>query len=209
LEAGVSFKVSSAFNIKALGTISDAQYINNANVRYLNSTKATYHDDIVMNKGMRESGTPLTAASLIFDFHANGWFCNLNCNYYDRFYLGYSPSYRYQGTLTTMQRVNNDGTYDVPEQAKGKGGFMLDGSIGKSLRLRHGRQLSINLMITNILNNQKLCTGGYEQSRSDYTVKQVGDDVQMNNQRAYKFSLNPKKYYAYGINGMLNLTYRF
>ncbi len=209
LEAGVSFKVSSAFNIKALGTISDAQYINNANVRYLNSTKATYHDDIVMNKGMRESGTPLTAASLIFDFHANGWFCNLNCNYYDRFYLSYSPSYRYQGTLTTMQRVNNDGTYDVPEQAKGKGGFMLDGSIGKSLRLRHGRQLSINLMITNILNNQKLCTGGYEQSRSDYTVKQVGDDVQMNNQRAYKFSLNPKKYYAYGINGMLNLTYRF
>ena len=71
-----------------------------------------------------------------------------------------------------MGRVNNDGTYDVPPQAKGKGGFMLDGSIGKTIRVGRGRQLSINFMVTNILNNQKICTGGYEQSRSDYTVKE-------------------------------------
>ena len=31
----------------------------------------------------------------------------------------------------------------------------------------------------------------------------------VNNVRAYKFSLNPKKFYAFGINGMLNLTFRF
>ena len=63
--------------------------------------------------------------------------------------------------------------------------------------------------MTNILNNTKLCTGGYEQSRSDYTVKTDGDNILMNNQRAYKFSRNPKKYYAFGTNGMLNLTLRF
>ena len=144
--------------------------------------------------------------SIVLSYHANGWYIDLNGNYYDRIYLSYSPSYRYQGTLITMGNVNNDGSYIVPEQSKGKGGFMLDGSIGRSLRLRHGRTLSINLMVTNILNNQKLCTGGYEQSRSDYTVKSDGT---MNNVRAYKFSLNPKKYYAFGVNGMLNLTYRF
>ena len=192
-----------------LGTISEAKNANNAKVRYMNSTKATYHDDIVMNKDMREASTPLTAASLILSYHSGGWFIDLNGNYYDRIYLSYSPSYRYQGTLTTMGRVNNDGTYDVPEQAKGKGGFMLDGSIGKTLRLPHGRQLSINLSVTNILNNTKLCTGGYEQGRSDYTVKTDGDNILMNNQRAYKFSRNPKKYYAFGTNGMLNLTLRF
>ena len=64
-------------------------------------------------------------------------------------------------------------------------------------------------MLTNILNNQKICTGGYEQSRSDYTVKEENGQTVKNNARAYKFSLNPKKYYAYGINGMLNLTLRF
>jgi hypothetical protein len=86
---------------------------------------------------------------------------------------------------------------------------MLDGSIGKNLRIGRGQQLSINLSLTNILNNEKICTGGYEQSRSDYTVKEENGQVLMNNVRAYKFSLNPKKFYAYGINGMLNLTYRF
>ena len=108
-----------------------------------------------------------------------------------------------------MGNVNNDGTYDVPAQAEGKGGFMLDASIGKSLRFKRGKQLSINLSLTNSLNNIDICTGGYEQSRSDYTVKEENGQTLMNNVRAYKFSLNPKKHYAYGINGMLNLTLRF
>ena len=209
VEAGIDFKVTSAFNIKAIGTMGESEYTNNAKVRYMNSTKATYVDDVVMNEGMHEAGTPLTAGSLILSYHSGGWFIDLKGNYYDRIYLSYSPSYRYQGTLTTMGRVNNDGTYDVPPQAKGKGGFMLDGSIGKTIRVGRGRQLSINFMVTNILNNQKICTGGYEQSRSDYTVKEENGQTLMNNARAYKFSLNPKKYYAYGLNGMLNLTYRF
>ena len=77
---------------------------------------------------------------------------------------------------------------------------MVDASIGRTIRMKHGN-LSINLSITNLLNNTKLCTGGYEQSRSDYTAS--------GNVRAYKFSLNPKKYYAYGTNGMINLAYKF
>ena len=56
-------------------------------------------------------------------------------------------------------------------------------------------------MVDNILNNKNLVTGGYEQSRSDFTAS--------GNARAYKFSRNPKKYYAYGANGLLNITYKF
>lgn len=78
---------------------------------------------------------------------------------------------------------------------------MVDASIGRSIRLRHGRSVSINLSMTNLLNNQKIVTGGYEQSRSDYTAS--------GNIRAYRFSMNPKKFYAYGINGMLNIAYKF
>ena len=77
---------------------------------------------------------------------------------------------------------------------------MMDGSIGRSIYLKHG-SLSINLMVTNILNNTHLVTGGYEQSRSDYTST--------GNSRLYRFSKNPKKYYAYGTNGMLNIAYKF
>ena len=206
VELGLNFRLTSFLDLKAIGTWSEAKNINNANVRYMSSTRRTYTDDIVMNKGMREASTPLTAGSLGLSYHQSGWFIDLNGNYYDRIYLSYSPSMRYQGTLTTMGNVDNDGNYIVPEQSKGKGGFMLDGSIGRSLRLKKGRTLSINFMVTNILNNQKIVTGGYEQSRSDYTVK---DDGTLNNMRVYQFSKNPKKYYVFGANGMLNLSYRF
>ena len=77
---------------------------------------------------------------------------------------------------------------------------MLDGSIGHQFRVAH-HPLSVNLMLTNILNNRKFVSGGYEQSRADYTSS--------GNERAYKFSKNPMKYYAYGINGMLNIAYKF
>ena len=95
---------------------------------------------------------------------------------------------------------------DAIAQEKGKGGFMLDLSIGKSIWLKKG-SLSINLMLTNVLNNRKMVTGGYEQSRSNYSVNSTTGEV--GNARVYKFDRNPKKYYAYGINGMLNIAYKF
>ena len=90
-------------------------------------------------------------------------------------------------------------------QQEGKGGFMLDLSIGRSIRMKKGN-LSINLSITNLLNNQNMVTGGYEQSRSNYSVS---DDGTVGNARVYKFNRNPMKFYAYGINGMLNIGYNF
>lgn len=210
-ELGLKIKVASFLDFNAIGTISEAKNINNANVWYMSSTKATYNEanngrpEKVLNRGMREAGTPLTAAGLGLGFHQGGWFIDLNANYYDRIYLSYSPSMRYESTLKTTGNVDNDGNYVIPAQAKGHGGWMIDGSIGKTLRLKKG-QLSFNLMVTNILNNQTLVTGGYEQSRSDYTVK---DDGTINSSRIYKFSKNPKKYYIFGTNGMFQMSYRF
>ncbi|MCR4851972.1 MAG: TonB-dependent receptor [Prevotella sp.] len=214
VEWGLTFPITSEFSVKAIGTISEAKYTNDAQVWYMSSTTGTYNDnnahqpEKVLNKDMRESGTPLTAASVILSYHKGGWYIDLNCNYYDRIYLSYSPSYRYESTLKNRQNAgelvfDNDGNVlgDALKQQEGHGGFMLDFSLGRSLRLRHGRSMSINLSLTNLLNNQKIVTGGYEQSRSDYTAS--------GNIRAYRFSLNPKKFYAYGINGMLNIAYKF
>lgn len=204
VEWGLDFKITSAFSIKSFGTISEAKNLNNSAVRYMNSNLGVMYDDICMNKGMREYGTPLSVYNVGLSYHAGGWFIDLNGNYYDRIYLSYAPNLRYQSTLEANGYF--DGTdYTVPEQLEGKGGFMLDASIGKSIYLKHG-QLSVNLMLTNILNNTKITTGGFEQSRSDVSYK---DDGSVNKERTYKFSRNPKLYYAYGINGMLNITYRF
>ena len=214
IEWGLNFKVTEAISLKTLGTVSEARNTNNAQVWYMSSTKGTFNDaydgkpEICYNKNMREAGTPLTALSFILSYHKGGWFIDLNGNWYDRIYLSYSPSYRYQSTLKARENIDHD-VFDenknVKEsalaQAKGKGGFMLDASIGRSLYLSKGRSMSINLSITNLLNNQNIVTGGYEQSRADYTAS--------GNERCYKFSKNPMKYYAYGINGMLNIAYKF
>ncbi len=174
--------------------MSDAKYASNAKVTYLNSTQGVYNRDVALIKNMREDGTPLTATSIICSYHQGGWFIDLNGNWYDRIYLSYSPYYRYQ---SPMER---SGQTTPSPQDMGHGGWMFDGSIGKSIYLKHG-SLSINLMVSNILNNRRIVTGGYEQSRSDYTSS--------GNTRTYRFSMNPKKYYTMGTNGMINIAYKF
>lgn len=207
-ELGVTFKVTSNFDINVTGTMAEAKYTSNSRVDYMLSTEGTTKQDICYNKGMRESGTPLAAISLGLSYRIKGWYLDLTGNYYDRIYLSYSPCMRYYETLSKADYVNNVNGQDVinvPQQAKGNGGFMLDASIGHQFKVAK-RPLSVNLMLTNITNNQKICTGGYEQSRSDYSVDNLTGTA---SDRTYKFSNNPKKFYALGINGMLNVNYRF
>ncbi len=223
LEWGLKYKITPSFSIKTLGTISDAKYMNNADVVLMKSTEGTYHNDIVYNKGMREGGTPLSAFNLTLSYSAGGWFIDVMGNYYDRIYLSYSPAVRTGLALKKRQEgyesngIEAEKVYDIIdgkkvildralEQAEGKGGFMLDLSIGKSIRMRKG-QLSINLSLTNVLNNRKLVTGGFEQSRINNSVNSITGQV--GSTRNYKFDRNPYKFYSYGINGMLNLGYRF
>ena len=204
VELGMDFKVTSWLNIKALGTISDAKYVNNSNVAYmLSEDGATYYDKC-HNEGMREGNTPLTAGSIDLSIHTKGWFIDLIGNYYDRIYLYYTPVTRYESHQSSVT-YDNDGNpvpAVYPEQAKGKGGFMLDASIGKTWFLRNGRRLGVNLMLTNILNNTKIVTGGREQSRTD--VDENGESI-----RTYSFQNSPYKFYANGINGMLMINYQF
>ncbi len=224
VEWGLNFKLNSAFSIKAIGTISEAKNTNNANVRYMKSTEGTYHDEIVYNKNMREGGMPLTALNLTLSYNAKGWFIDVKGNYYDRIYLYYSPSYRYGSTLNNRQlsyeksgiaaekvfEVNENGDKvlisDAIAQEKGKGGFMLDLSIGKTIRMKKG-MFGVNLSVNNLLNHTNMVSGGYEQSRSNYSINTTTGDV--GNARVYKFDRNPKKYYVYGISGMLNFYYKW
>lgn len=209
VELGLDFKITSFLNFKALGTWTEAKNINNADAVYMNSTKSTFTKEVVYNEGMHESGTPLSAYSGILSFHQSGWFIDLSGNYYDRIYLSYAPSLRYGSTLKTMGTkfggIDAEGNYTPYAQSEGKGGFMLDASIGKNIYLKRG-SLSINLMLTNVLNNRNIVTGGYEQSRSSYTVNSRTGEASA---RSYDFYRNPKKYYANGINGMLNVAYKF
>lgn len=212
VELGAKFKITSNFDINVLGTYSDAVYVGNSNARYMLSNEGTMLASDCFTDGIHEGGTPLTAASVGLNYRIKGWYLNLTGNYYDRIYLSYTPVTRLRSTQELWAKNNYGGAYidgdgnpvyNIPGQSKGKGGFMLDASIGKQFRIAHN-PLSVNLTMTNLLNNRKLVTGGYEQSRMNYSVS---DDVITS--RTYNFMKNPKKFYAQGFNFLLNLNYRF
>lgn len=180
----------------------------------------------VMASGMRVNGTPLTAVSLGLNYNVNSWFFEANLNYYDRVYIDFSE-YRRLGNImksyisssatelvydVTTEELDERGgvLYDQqgnivkaysPKQEKADGGFMLDASIGKYIRLKRGKSLSINLSLQNITNNRNLKTGGYEQNRDDF--------YSTGTKRAYRFSRNAKYYYANAFNAFLNIGFRF
>lgn len=182
----------------------------------------------VIADGIHEDGTPLTALSFGVEYSIRRWFFEANLNYYDRVYIGYSPYRRLSNVIEnyTSTSVNTEGklVYDVTadelnenggvlfdkegnivksytaDQEKFKGGFMLDLSVGRLIYFKKG-QMSINLSLQNVTNNQNLRTGGYEQSRDDnYNTGQA---------RTYKFSRNSKYFYAYEFNAFLNVNYKF
>ncbi len=209
VELGLRIKINSSLDVLALGTYSEAKYTDNTDVYWMSSTTGKINEEICHNKGMRQSGTPLAAASLGVNYRINRWYLNLTGNYYDRIYLSYSTNMRYENNLKNAGRFHA-GEYDVPDQAKGNGGFMLDASIGRQFFVWHN-PLSVNLQLCNLTNRRNITTGGYEQSRSNYSVTETegsGTEV-TTSPRTYNFEKNAKKFYAQGFNFMLNLNYRF
>ena len=202
VELGLKVRATEWLDIKALGTVSEAKYTSNADMRMILSNTGTYVDELCITDGMREGSTPLTAGSIDLSYHAHRWYIDLIGNYYDNIYMYFAPISRRE-TEVPKTVVNNERVYDSPDQSKGDGGFMLDASIGRQFRLGHGRRIGFNLMVTNLLNNIKICTGGMEQNRLD--TKQ--EEERTNN--AYRFQQSPRKFYANGINGMLMINYYF
>lgn len=237
-------------SFRAMGTYGEAEYTNNPYAEL--TTEGMSNADIVkVNKwnnpvtgesmplqviadGMRVNGTPLTALNLALKYNKNYWFYEVNANYYDRVYIGFSPYRRLTnivGNHTPSVDADGNLVYAVsreelasqggvlfredgqirkcysPEQEKAAGGWMIDASVGKSLRLRHGKTMSINLQVQNLTNNTNLKTGGYEQNRDDAYYNKEGEKTEI--EKAYKFSKNPKYYYANAINFFLNVGYKF
>lgn len=202
VELGMNIKTTDWLDVKLLGTVSEAKYTSDADMRMLLSNSGSYVDEKCIINGMREGGTPLNAFSIDLSYHKNFWYIDLIGNYYDNIYLFYAPISRRETELT-RDIVNGQKVYNSPEQATGKGGFMLDASIGKTFRLKQGRRIGFNVMLTNILNNINICTGGMEQNRLDTKQQQE----RTNN--AYRFEQSPRKFYANGTNGMLLVNYQF
>ena len=92
---------------------------------------------------------------------------------------------------------------ELQKQENLPSGILVDASVGKILYFNNRAQsLNINLTATNILNNTKMITGGYQQARIPLNSSK---DIDVNGLGKFP----NKYYYAQGFNFFVNLGYRF
>lgn len=171
----------------------------------------------VYTKDLKVSNGPQAAGSIsLHFFHPKMWFADVTYSYFGRNYLDFSPS-----RFTAMNYVggkykNEEGRlqqYDgyTPEQKKLLGtqqklkdGGLLDASVGKVIYLNNRSQsVNINLTFSNILNNKKMVTGGYQQGRLSRNNKSATKAIETVDKFPNKY------YYAWGFNCFLNVSYKF
>lgn len=201
IEAGVSVKLNSNFSLALAGTYADYHYTNNAlGIKSPENGSFADESDTVMTKGLKIANGPQLAANIKLSyFNSNMWFADVTLNYFDNNYLDFAPNRFTKGNIakyTSPAIVKALGT-----QEKLNPGFMLDASVGKMIYLKNRNSLNINLSVSNILNNTKMITGGYQQARLPLDGASI-DVLNLN-----KFP--SKYYYAWGFNLFLNVGYKF
>jgi hypothetical protein len=92
--------------------------------------------------------------------------------------------------------------------------YTLSASIGKNWRIAYKYTLGFSLQVNNILNNQTIRTGGYEQMRlnklSDPIIFPDSEGTMKIVQKPTTYSRFDSKYfYMNGLNYYLNIYFRF
>jgi len=197
VELGLKVKANSYLSFSVAGTIAEYIYNNRpmGTISYENGIRPDSTEMVYM-KNFYVGGTPQTAGTFGVHLFYKFWFVDVNINGFDRTYVDMAPSRRMASTTNNISADSYEELVDAirryTEQEKFAGGFTLDFSVGKSLRLKSGNLLNINCQLKNILNNTNLKTGGYEWAGRQDTDK-----------------FRNKYWYAQGFNFFLNVGLKF
>lgn len=201
IEFGLEVKVIPILSVVAGGSLGNYRYTNHPTA-YITSESGLIPDSsqTIYCKNFYVSGTPQTAGSLGLKF--GPWkylYANVNANLFANNWVDFAPNRR------TVEAFEGTGIYPgderlilITEQHKtnDKPQFTLDVSISKTFLIKKKFYVGINLSCSNILNNTKMITSGYEQARTD--IKNYGID-----------GFPAKYYYGFGRTYFLMASIRF
>lgn len=196
LEFGAEVKLSPVFTATAAAAAGSYQYTSRPSVTISkdNSNEFLAVNKTVYVKNFFQDGTPQTAASVGLKYSSpKYWFVGFNANYYGNSYIDFNPERR---TSEAVAGVENDALYHkIVDQESIPETFTLDLYGGASWKFGQNF-LNFSFNVTNVLDNQDMKTGGYEQMRFDYAAKNVD-----------KY---PSKYfYGFGRTFFVMVSYRF
>ena len=201
LEIGLKYDIWNGISISGAASIAEYLYKNNPiGVRNANNGAI---DDVVRRtylKNYHVGGAPQQAYSIALNYNApHMWFFEINANYFCDGYVDLAPT-RHEQMPGLWKFCSSVEEYearmrDITHQDKLKNAFVMNLSVGKVLYTDFG-SLNFNLSINNLLNNRNIQTGGFQESKFDYTN--------------YTTTRFPNRYwYAQGIRVYFNVGIRF
>jgi len=196
VEIAVEGKITPTVTLNGVAAL--GQYIynsrQNATITQDNNAAVLVENRTIYSENFYVPGTPQTAYSVGINYSSpNYWFANLNFNYFDDLWIDFNPDRR---TTVAVEGVDDtELRQEILFQEKAPSDYTLNFFGGKSFKFGD-YYIYLTVGVSNLLDNQELISGGYEQLRFDYEEKNV--------------DLFPTRYYyAFGRNYFINLSFRF
>lgn len=201
VELGMQVKIFDGFSASVTAALNDYRFRNDpVGVR---SAQNGAMEDVKRRtylKNYHVGGTPQQVYALALNYAApKNWFFEINGNYFHGGYVDLAPT-RHEEQPGLWKFCTSVEEYEArmaefAQQEKLNAAFIMNLSIGKLIYTKFG-SLNFNLSINNLLNNRKIQTGGFQESKLDYTN--------------YSLTKFPNRYfYAQGIRIFFNFGIRF
>ena len=212
VELGVSVPLVAGLSLQGALSWGNYTYTSNPYFTQLVDNRAeVVLEDHVMWKGMHVENSPQLAANIGLNFRGpKNWFASVDFNYYDGLYLSMNPMYRTMAVIEPYlnrlsdkdsdRKMLTDGIRTLRAQEEFDAAYTLNASVGKNWYIHRTYTLGFSLQVNNILNNQNIHTGGYEQMRLNRTRDQKGDLYSR---------FDSKYFYMLGTTYYLNVYFRF
>ena len=216
LELGLSVPVWNGLSVVGALSWGDYTYTSNPDfVQTVDNIDKIVLKDRVNWDGYHVESSPQLAFNVGLDYRGpRNWFAGVNFNYYDNLYLSMNPMYRTATAVKYYANVLTSGTATPEQQAtaisaiktirkqeKFDGVYTLSANVGKNWYIHRIYMLGFSLEVKNILNDQDIRTGGYEQMRMSKVRGNGGEQI---------YGRFPSKYfYLFGTTYYLNVYFRF
>lgn len=196
IEAGISLEILQGLSWTSFVNVGNYLFTSRpeATISYANGSKPDT-TKIIYSRYFYEYSTPQFVVTSGIRYNSSRfWFVNVNFNFFDKYYMSFNPERRTELAITNLGP--DDPLIDeITGQYQFDSGYTIDLSFYKSWKIKKNF-IGLNIGINNLLNNQEIRTGGFEQMRFDFENKNVD-----------KFP--PKYFYGYGRNYFAMVSYRF
>ena len=222
VEAAVRVPIWNGLAFQGALNYGDYRYTSDPNfVQTVDNSNKIKLEDKVYWKGYYVESTPQFAVNVGLDFRGpKNWFASINFNYYDKLYLSMNPAYRTDNAVLPYRKVLLNSSADnaqkiwalteMTEMRKEESlgnAYTLAASIGKNWYIKRKYTIGFSAEVKNILNNQNIKTGGYEQMRMR-KVRGVAPG-QSNPSTTYYTHFDAKYFYMLGTTCFVNVYFRF